>query len=186
MKKARAGLVGSVLLCLAYAGTAAAQPVKIDPNGYGGQWTVDYGDPQRGPAIVNLGPEDAAVGAHVISVGGAEIYFRVGANGKVSVRPDAAATGGLRSLRFNTTRIKVDPGLFAGYWRVVDRATPRLTGAQVVTLIRGLDFYSLEVGPTGGFFFHVGADGTVSVPNALAASGGLNSLSLNSTERFLK
>lgn len=179
-------LLSIALLYFAYAGAAAADLVKIDPSGYAGLWTIDYGPPQQGPATVALGPVDPVVHAHVISIGGAEFFFNLASNGRVTVSPSAAATTGIRYLRFNTTTIKVDPVFFAGSWRVVAGGTGKLAGVQNITLVRGLEFYNMEVGPTGGFSFHVGADGTVSVPNALAASGGANTLTLNNTERFLK
>jgi hypothetical protein len=63
-------------------------------------------------------------------------------------------------------------------------ASAGMAAAQNVTLVRGLSFYNLEVGATGGFSFDVGADGMVTVRNPLAATGGANTLTLNHTERF--
>lgn len=186
MNKALRILVGAALLCFAYAGAATAQFIKIDPAGYAGVWTVDYGPPHQGPTAVQLGPADAVVHAHVISLGGAELFFNVGPNGYVSVTPSAAATSGFGWLSFNTTTVKVNPGFFNGNWRIVAGATGNLVGVQKITLVAGLSFYDLELGATGGFSFNVAADGTVTVLNSLAASGGKNSLTVNHTDRFLK
>jgi hypothetical protein len=184
MKKLLGTLISVLLLGITHVGAALGAQVKIDPAGYTGLWAVDYGPARSGAAIVDLGKVDAATGAHVISLGGAELFFNVAADGTVVVRDSAAATGGVGTLTFNTTGIKVDPAYFAGNWRVVEGATPSLSGEHWIRLVRGLSFYSLEVGATGGFFFHIGTDGTVTVPNAEAASGGLRQLTLNNTERF--
>lgn len=186
MNKVTRILISAALLCLAYAGTAAAAHIKIDPAGYAGLWSVDYGPPHQGPTWVELGPVDPVLHAHVISLGGAELFFKVGRFGYVKVSPSEAATSGFGWLSFNTTTITVDPGFFDGQWRIVAGATGNLVGVQKLTLVPGLKFYNLELGATGGFSFHLGADGTVTVPNSLAASGGANVLTVNHTERFLK
>jgi hypothetical protein len=186
MNKVLRILISAALLCFVCAGTAAAQTINIDPSYYTGLWTVDYGLPHQGPTAVDLGPVDPVVHAHVISLGGAEFFFNVGPNGEVSVSPSAAATSGRGWLRFNTTTIKVNPGFYGGRWRVVAGATDDLVGLQRITLVSGLRFYNLELGATGGFSFHVAADGTVTIENSVAANGGANSLKVNHTDRFLK
>ena len=186
MKKLVNNLIGSCLIFFAYAGTALGVQVTIDPAAYTGKWSMDYGSERLGAAVVDLGPVDPAIDAHVISVGGAELFFNVAANGKVTVANGVAAAGGTGTLRFNTTTVTVDPVFFSGNWRIIAGATPDLTGVQTVTLVPGLSFYGLEVGATGAFTFHVAGDGTVTVQNSLAATGAAGALTLNNTERFLK
>lgn len=178
----------SMLICFAYAGTALGVQITIDPADYTGQWTVDYGTVQRGIAVVDLGEPDATTGFHVVSIGGAELFFNVAADGTVTVKDRFAAGGGFQTLTFNTTIIKVNPVSFKGNWRVSDGATPDLSGVNFVTLVPGLGFYSLEVGATGGFFFDIAGDGRVTVRNRIAASGGHGGghgrLKLEDTDRF--
>lgn len=183
MKTLIKALIGSSLLC--FAGTALGVQVTIDPADYAGEWRVNYGAARTGAATVDLGSVDPATGSYVISLGGAELLFNVDSDGIVVVQQSAAATGGDHTLTFNTTTITVDPVYFAGDWRVVANATPDLTGLQPITLLPGLQFYALEVGATGGFTFHVEDDGSVTVPNPLAATGGPGTLTLENTERFL-
>lgn len=172
MKKFARALISFILISFAYAGTALAIQVNIDPAGYAGQWTVDYGPAQRGIVVVDLGDPDATTGFHVVTIGGAELFFNVAADGTVTVKNRFAARGGFRTLTFNTTTLKVNPVCYKGNWRVTDEATPNLHGVQFVTLVPGLRFYSLEVGANGGFFFDIAGDGTVTVQNGIVATGG--------------
>lgn len=179
-------ILSSLMLCFIHAGAALAVEVAIDTAGYAGEWTVDYGDPHRGPAVVKLGEPDRIVGAHVISLGGAELMFNVDEKtGQVLVLQSDAAEGGRFTLTFNTTRIQVDPGHFRGDWRISGRASRDYTGVQEVVLVKGLSFYGLELGATGAFSFDIAGDGTVIVRNPIAGSGGKKSLTVNNTERFL-
>ncbi len=188
MKTVAKALINSTLICFAFVGTALAVQVRIDPADYTGQWTVDYGPVQRGIVVVDLGEPDATTGFHVVSIGGAELFFSVTAEGTVTVKDRFAAKGGVHTLTFNTTTIKVIPESFFGNWRITDGATPDLSGVQFVTLVPGLRFYSFEVGATGGFFFDIAGDGTVTVQNDIAASGGHarrhGVLKLKNTSRF--
>ncbi len=179
MKRFTRTLISSTLICFAYAGTALGIQVRIDPAAYRGQWTLDYGPAQRGRVLADL-----ATGSHVVSISGAELFFDLAEGGTVTVENRAAATGGAGTLTFKTMIIKVNPELFAGRWRVSAGATPDLTGVQFVTLVRGLQFYKLAVGANGGFSFDIAGDGTVTVRNALAATGGRRRLRFNNTERF--
>ncbi len=167
MKKFARALITFILISLAYAGTALAVQVNIDPADYTGQWTVDYGAAQQVGVVVDLN-----TGSHVVSIGGAELLFDVAVDGTVTVVNGVSATGGVGTLTFNTTTVKVNPVCFHGKWRVTDEATPDLHGVRFVTLVRGLRFYSLEVGATGGFFFDIEGNGTVTVQNGIAATGG--------------
>ena len=178
MKQLFGTLISAVLLGFAYVGNALGVEIVIDPSAYTGQWSVDYGPAQRGAAVVSLGNPDATTGAHVISISGAELFFDVSANGKVTARNSASAKGGSGQLTLNTTTVKVDPAGFSGTWGISAGATPKLSGAQSIVLVPGLQYYNFEVGSTGGFVFHIGDDGTVTVQNGLAASGGAGSLTL--------
>lgn len=184
MKQLARIFISATLLLLACVGSALATEITIDPNGYTGQWTLDYGDPRKGIAVVTLGKPDTTTGAHTLSLGGTEILFDVAADGSIVPRNTAAAAARGATLRLNTTTIVIDPGLFTGDWRIVEGGTPDLQGKRRVTLVRGLRFYALEVGATGGFHFAIDGEGTVSVQNALAATGGHKTLTLNNTERF--
>lgn len=186
MKQLARILISATLLALACTGSALAMEVTIDPNGYTGQWTLDYGDPRSGIAVVTLGKPDTTTGAHTLSLGGTEILFDIAADGTIVPRNQVAAAARGATLRLNTTIIVVDPGLFTGDWRIVEGGTPDLQGKRRITLVRGLRFYALEVGATGGFHFAIDGEGTVSVQNALAATGGYRTLTLNDTERFLQ
>lgn len=172
MKIFARALISSILICFAYVGTALGVQVRIDPADYTGQWTVDYGPVQRGVVVVDLDERDATTGFHVVSIGGAELFFNVAVNGTVTVKDRFAAEGGSHTLTFNTTTIMVNPVFFLGNWRVSDGATPDLSGVKFVMLVPGLRYYTLEVGATGGFFFDIAGDGTVTVQNDIAASGG--------------
>lgn len=179
-------IMSSLMLCFIHAGAAFATEVTIDTAGYAGEWTVDYGDPHRGPAVVQLGEPDRIVGAHVISLGGAELMFNVDEkNGQVIVRQTKAADGGRYTLTFNTTKVRIDPVHFRGDWRIAGGASGDYRGVQEVILVKGLSFYGLELGATGAFSFDIAGDGTVIVRNPLAGSGGKKSLTVNNTERFL-
>lgn len=158
--------------------------VKIHPADYTGQWTVDYGSENQGVAVVDIGEPDATTGFHVVSIGGADLFFSVAADGTVSVENRSAARGGSHALTFNTAKLTVDPLHFLGNWQVSDGATAELSGRQVVTLVRGLRYYTFKLGANGGFSFHIAPDGMVRVPNALAAKGGYGSLVLKNTKRF--
>lgn len=184
MKQLAKILISATLLAFACTGSALAQEITIDPNGYTGQWTLDYGDPRTGIAVVTLGKPDTTTLAHTLSLGGTEILFDIAADGTIVPRNLEAAAARGATLRLKTTTIVIDPGLFTGEWRVVEGGTPELTGKRRVTLVRGLQFYALEVGATGGFHFAIDSEGTVSVQNALAATGGYRTLTLNNTERF--
>lgn len=186
MKQLANILISATLLSLACFGSALAVEIEIDPNGYAGKWTVDYGEPRTGVAVVTLGDPDPVTGAHVISLGGAELLFDIADDGTVVPRNTEAAGGHGGKLRLKTTAIQVDPVHFTGDWRIVEGGTPDLTGKQRVTLVLGLRFYALEVAATGGFHFDIAGDGTVHVENELAATGGYETLTLNNTERFLQ
>lgn len=186
MKKLVNILISATLLSLACVGSALAMEITIDPNGYAGQWTLDYGDPRTGVAVVTLGEPDTTTGAHTLSLGGTEILFDVAADGTIVPRNTEAAAGRGATLRLKTTTIVIDPVHFTGDWRIVEGGTPDLQGMRRVTLVRGLRFYALEVGATGGFHFDIAGDGTVRVENALAATGGAGTLTLNNTERFVR
>ena len=177
-------LIGLTLFFLVSVGAAQAVQVTIDPSDYTGEWTVDYGPAQRGITLVNLGKPDATTGFHVISIGGAELFFSVANDGTVAVNNPFAAKGASHLLTFNTTEIAVSPVNFKGNWRISDEATPNLIGPQKVTLVRGLSYYSFKVGANGGFFFHISGNGQVSVPKGIAATGGNGLLVLKNTERF--
>ena len=168
MKKLARALISFILISFAYSGTALAIQVNIDPAAYTGQWTVDYGPVQQGDIVVDL-----TTGSHVVSLGGAELFFKVAVDGTVTAENGISATGGESTLTFNTTTLKVNPVCYRGNWRVTDEATPNLRGVQFVTLVPGLRFYSLEVGANGGFFFDIAGDGTVTVQNGIAATGGV-------------
>lgn len=186
MKRLARLLLSVTLLSLACTGSALALEIKIDPNGYTGRWTIDYGEPRSGVAVVTLGEPDTTTGAHVLSLGGAEILFDIGADGSIVPRnPEAAAVRG-SALILKTATILIDPVHFTGDWRIVEGGTPDLTGKRRVTLVLGVRFYALEVGATGGFHFDVAGDGTVRVENSLAATGGYRTLTLKSTERFVR
>lgn len=184
MKQLANFLISAALLSLACTGSALAMEITIDPNGYTGQWTLDYGDARSGIAVVTLGKPDTVTGAHTLSLGGTEILFDVAADGSIVPRNTAAADARGSTLRLKTAIIVIDPGLFTGDWRIVEGGTPDLQGKRRVTLVRGLRFYALSVGATGGFHFAIDGEGTVSVQNRLAATGGYRTLTLNNTERF--
>lgn len=162
----------SLMLCFIHVGVAFAAEVTIDTAGYVGEWTVDYGAPHKGPAVVRLGEPDRVVGAHVISLSGAELMFNIDEEtGRVRVRQTNAAEGGIYRLRFNTTRVRVNPGSFQGDWRISGGASVDHRGIQDVILVKGLSFYGLELGATGAFWFDIAGDGTVTVRNPLAGTG---------------
>jgi len=185
MRKLMSTLVSAALL--GFVGTAQGVEVTIDPGAYTGQWVVDYGPARQGPATVNLGAADPVTGGHVISISGAELYFSVSASGRVSVITSGAAKAAKKGskLTFNTTTVAVDPGFFGGEWRVTQGATPNLIGPQTMTLVAGLQHYNMKLGANGGFTFHLATDGTVTVKNTLAGTGGSGTLTFNNTERFV-
>lgn len=165
-------LIWSAVIGLAFAEGAAAVQIEINPGAYSGVWSVDYGPDQTGAAYVDLHEVDATTGFHVVSLGGTEFFFSVSPDGEVIVENTAAADGGRGVIRFNTTMVYVDPANHIGPWQVTDAATPKLQGPQLVTLVRGLQFYGLEVGAIGAFFFDIGPRGRVTVHQPLAGTGG--------------
>ncbi len=185
MKNLVVTLTGAILLNLAYVEAALGAGFTIDPGAYTGQWSLDYGPARQGAAVVTLGPVDPVIGAHLISISGAELFFNVDSRGKVTVNNPDTARAGKSKLTFKTANIDVDPGFFSGKWRVTQGATPNLIGPQTITLVSGLQFYSMSVGATGGFTFHVAGDGTVTVKNSLVGAGGTGTLTFSNTERFL-
>ena len=184
MKQVVKLLIGPTLLCFVYAGAALGTPVKIDPADYTGQWTVDYGPAQSGAAVVDLGAPDPTTGAHVISLGGAELFFDVADDGTVSVaRNPAAATGGVGTLTFNNVTVFFHPASFAGQWEISAGGSAPQRGPGLVTLPAGLSYYGLKVGSNGAFSFDLDARGTVSVHNEQVATGGFRRMRLNNTEQ---
>lgn len=179
-------LISVSMLCGVISSAALAVEITIDPAAFSGDWMVDYGPVQRGPAVINLGEPDPVRGAHVISISGAELMFNADANGLVTPNNPKSAYGEKYRLVFNTVQITVDPVFFSGKWRVSQGATKNMFGVQTVALVPGLKFYSMKVGSTGGFDFHINDEGTVIVRNELAAKGGPGSLKLNNTEKFQK
>lgn len=185
MKKFIGMLISATLLGSAYVGTAQGVEITINPGAYTGQWSLNYGPPRQGLAVVELGAADPVLGSHLISISGAELLFKVSSKGRVSGITKGAGTGGRRNLTFTTATVAVDPGFFPGEWRVTQGATANFTGPQTMTLVRGLKFYSMSMGANGGFTFHIADDGTVKVKNNLAGTGGPGTLTFNNTERFL-
>lgn len=186
MKKTIGILSSIILLGFSYVGSTFAVDVTIVPGTYTGKWSVDYGPAQQGRGKVTLGAIDPAINSHLISISGAEIFFNVDNGGAVTVINSEAAHGARNGqLHFKTIDIEVNPAHFTGKWRVTQGATADLTGIQTITLVKGLSFYNMKVGANGGFTFHIGADGNVSVKNAVAGAGGLGTLSFGDTERFL-
>lgn len=185
MKTCATVLINSILFAFALAGATLAAEVTIDPAGYTGEWSVDYGPTRRGVAVVKLGPPDATTGAHVISISGAELFFNVAPDGKVTVENSVAAVGGPGRLTFNNVAIFVDPVYFSGDWRISNGATRDLRGPQLITLVPGLEYYSLEIGATGGFSFDIAGNSKVKVHNDMAASGSMGYLRFKNTRRFL-
>jgi hypothetical protein len=185
MKKLIGILISIILSGFSYVGSTFAIDITIDPGAYTGKWSVDYGPSQQGVAQVSLGAADPVINSHLISISGAELFFNVDAFGQVSVISRAAAKGRPGKLIFKTTAIEVDPAHFPGKWRVTQGATAGLTGRQSVTLVAGLKFYNMKVGANGGFTFHVGRNGEVTVKNSIAGSGSIGTLTFNNTERFM-
>lgn len=205
MKQLAKILISTTLLAFACAGSALAQEAQapevqadeidktdhgvghrmtIDPNGYTGAWTLDYGEPRKGIAEVTLGKIDPVTFAHTISLGGAELLFDVTEDGSIVPRNRDAADVRGATLRLKPATIVVDPAEFTGEWRIVEGGTGEMKGKRRVTLVRGLDFYAMEVAAIGGFHFAIDGRGMVTVQNELAATGGLQTLTLKNTERF--
>ena len=186
MKTLISTLVSAIFLGLVSVGNAIAVDIQINPGAYKGNWSVDYGPAQQGPAVVSLGAIDRVIGSHLISISGAELFFTVNPiTERVSVITRGAASGGKRKLTFKTVSIKVDPVFFTGKWRITQGATTAQTGLQTIALVAGLKHYDMKVGANGGFTFHLDKNGIVTVKNSLAGSGGPGFLKFNNTERFI-
>ncbi len=98
-------LVISTLICFAYAETAIGIQVNIDPWAYTAAWTLDDGQDQRG--VVSF---DLTAGSHFIRISSADsIFLNVAVDGIVTVENGDAATGGVGTLTFNTTSLRVNP-----------------------------------------------------------------------------
>lgn len=163
--------------------------IQIDTNAFGGEWQINgVTDWTTGPRAVSLEP-----GTYTVYVGNRG-YFRIAvdAAGQVVVT-DAigngasamAATGGSKTLGFNTVALDVDAGSFGGTWRF-SRVDAHAAGDRVVDLVPGLfEGYQLDIAQ-GFIVVSIGSDYAVTVQDAVgegasavAATGGVLALHFN-------
>jgi hypothetical protein len=106
--------------------------------------------------------------------------FDVDAAGNVTTQNSGAAVGGLRTLAFNTTTVRVNPGSFLSQYHLYN-GTPSVTGEHDFVLVPGVTGYAVELGGDQvAFVFDVDADGNVT-QNSGAAVGTGNTLTFNTT-----
>jgi len=166
--------------------------IQIDTNAFAGEWQVNgVTDWASGSRAVTLQP-----GTYTVNVGNRG-YFRISvdAAGQVIVTDAAgsgsaavAATGGLKTLSFNTAAVSVDAGSFGGTWQF-SRVDAHAAGDRVVDLVPGLfEGYQLNIAQ-GYVVVLLGGDYLVSVQDAVgegaaavAATGGVLTLQLNTIE----
>lgn len=172
-------------------------PVVIDPSDYGqnqfARWDVQFtysatATSRPGQQTVQLVP---GVADYKMIIGDRlGFLFSVDDLGNVSVANPASALGGLQSLTFNAMPVSIDPGDLsensAGDWgvRFINQVrSANDPGPKTVWLVPGVSEYGMVVGDVSpGFRFAVDNTGNVSVPNPALATGGLQSLTLNTEE----
>lgn len=153
----------------------SAIPVRINSNGYSGQWSLK-GNQYSGDAIVQLTP-----GAYQLPIGSlGGITFSLAPDGSVSTTDTASATAGARELTFNTAPISIIANGYEGEWQI-EFASSRLCGDQSLKLVSGIK-YGLKIGGFSKFLFTVEADGTLSTPAAASARAQENTLFLNTVD----
>lgn len=156
--------------------TFATQDVAVDPRAYTGDWSVDnITGTQQGPGTVTF-----VGGLHyIVTPGASQANFDifVQSNGIVQVTNSISATGGVRTLTFNTSTVSVDPGAYQGPWGV-EHGVSDVQGPGVLTLVSGA-WSLMRVNGTGSFFIMVDGAGQVSVQNGVSALGGQWSLAFN-------
>jgi hypothetical protein len=151
--------------------TLRTAPISIDPNGYLGAYRLGYASPDlAGPMTVVLVtgvPYRLDIAAYS-SAG----TFDVAADGSVTTsRPESATAAGA-TVQLRTTPVTIDPGIYAGPYRL-GYATVNLSGRQVVTVVAGVA-YRVEVAALGSAgAITVAGDGTVTAtqPESVLASG---------------
>jgi PKD repeat protein len=150
------------------AGTLTLNPltVTIDPGAYEGIWSlVNSSGRHQGKQAVGL-----FLGLKYTMAVGNPGGFGVAVedDGNVMADDDAKATGGPRSLTFNTVAVEVEPRAFTGTWSF-NLASKTYTTAATVQLVPGLD-YNVVVGGPGFFRVFVDVMGNVFVAPEYAAS----------------
>ncbi len=149
------------------------QPVEVSvaANGYGGNYRFGWLGFAQGDATAWVVP--GMRGTYRIdfdhNVPGSELRFSVDGAGSVSLAGAYApmASGGLRSLSFETTPVTIDPGDYTGEIRLT--WGERWYGVNTVTLLRG-QRRALGL-PYDLVDLQVGADGSVSTDSTASAWG---------------
>ena len=152
-------------------------PISILAGDYQGLLMVGHvTDYYSGDSLVSLVP-GLSYTLYIAARG--LVNFSVAANGDISSANADAAQGGAMSLTLNTVDVAIDPGSYNGNW-VISHVNNFESGQKTFRLVPGLP-YLFYVGYAGQFEFNANQTGLVSPSNTNAASGGPNSLSLNST-----
>ncbi len=151
--------------------------VAVDPGAYGEYWRFNRATAlTRGGASVVLVPNLSYY--LQVGVAGSFTVF-VAADGTVTSHDlDAATTSG-NMITFNTTTIEVDPGLYAGLWKL-EWSTGLLSGTQTVTIVPSIR-YRARVGLIGVIEIDVAADGSITSHNIDAAAASGNRLLFENT-----
>jgi len=168
--------------------------VTIDPGLYSGTYRVLGGTTAASSGVTTY---DLDAGDYSLQLlGGVLFGFNVGTDGSVTSYNDAAAEGvddsqtpdGIReTLRFNTTTIAVDPGLYTGQYLLAAVFPSRVTGPQTVVVIPGLSGYLVSLQHGGaGLRFDVDNSGNVQSQVAAAATGVDNSPSPDGIRETLR
>ncbi len=143
---------------------------------YSGIWWVAGDEQHLGPGPVNV----------VAGVTGAQLWlspslyfaFDTDADGNVTSRNASLATGGFRTLEFNTVTINIDPGDYTGFYRSdVSQSFSDSFGYQSFGVFPSTTNHTIDfAGGTSPITFDVDASGTIINQNPEAATATGNTL----------
>lgn len=125
------------------------RPVSFDPGIYAGDYFVHFASTAlRGQQTVDL-PIGIATYVEIGGRGFAPIGFRLDASEIATViSPVSAATGGFRSISFNSQAVDLEPGDYLGSYFVAGWPELTFQGPTTVVQVPGLRSY-VEVGGRG-------------------------------------
>lgn len=145
-----------------------SKPVVIRRGGYAGHLGVTNALPAPSapetltydlwPGVVS---ELADAGYSLGIAPGNSLRINFADNGEVSLSKHYAGAGRCEGnvLTLNVVRVRVDPGTYAGPWRVVGVEKTSLPGARSLYLVPHVPGYALSVAPGRDFRFSLDASG---------------------------
>src|SRR5581483_2513496 len=156
--------------------------ITVDPGAYTGRYFIQSHFPSAfvGKQQIVLIPALTYAIDHGTESRKSAFLFDVDASGNVTSQNGTAATGGPKTLTFNTAPVVIDPQTYTGAFFLQSHIPTSFSGKPTVALMPSLEYAvddGVEVGGSG-FLFMVNADGSVASESAASASASGNTLSL--------